>query len=132
MSSKPSGKQNDLTLDSIAPPAVAPSSPASEAIETLEKKELDQAQKLDLLKKQLGIQEQMDNIQGRGSWGSRIFWILLGWLIAVIACIGMQAFHAWGFHLSDPVLIAFISTTTVNVLGLGYIVARHFFQQPKE
>lgn len=132
MSSTPSGKHSDLTLDSIAPPPVVAPSIDSDAIERLEKRELDQAQQLDIVKKQIGIQEQLENMKGRGAWGPRIFWILLGWLLAVIACIGMQAFHLWGFHLSDAVLIAFISTTTVNVLGLGYIVARHFFQQPKE
>ncbi len=66
-------------------------------------------------------------IKGRGHWGTRIFWIMAGWLIAVILCVAFEGFRVFGFHLSDTVVIAFITTTTVNVIGLGYIVAKFFF-----
>ncbi len=69
-------------------------------------------------------------IDGRGHWDTRIFVIMAGWLIVVIGCVVLQGFRLLGFHLSDAVLIAFITTTTVNVIGLGYIVAKFFFSNP--
>jgi hypothetical protein len=66
-------------------------------------------------------------IKGRGDWGTRIFWIMVSWLAAVVIAVGLQGFGGWKFHLSDSVIIAFITTTTVNVIGLGYIVAKYFF-----
>lgn len=52
---------------------------------------------------------------------------MVGWLLSVILCLAFEGLHLWGFHLSDAVVIAFITTTTVNVIGLGYIVAKFFF-----
>ena len=42
-------------------------------------------------------------------------------------CI-LDGFGVWDkFHLSDAVMVVMLSTTTVNVLGLMYIVVRHLF-----
>lgn len=86
---------------------------------------------MELEKSQLLNQELLDNIVRRGNWGNRIFWLLLGWLIAVIAIVVLQGFSIAGFRLSDSIIIAFIGTTTADVLALGYIVAKYLFQTPK-
>jgi hypothetical protein len=123
-----SGKKSDLNIDSIAPPSVA-SSVESELIDTIEKQALDGALTLDLLKKQLEIQEQIQGIQGRSDWGPRIFWILVAWLVVVVVYVGLQGRRI--FTLSDTAIASFLGSATANVLGLGYLVARYFFRQPK-
>ena len=67
----------------------------------------------------------------RDKWAKRLFPLCAGWLLAVVAVLAFQGFHAWGFHLDDSVLIAFIGTTTADVLGLGYIVVNYLFPKPQ-
>jgi hypothetical protein len=68
-----------------------------------------------------------DDQEARNKWGERVFWLLAGWLIADFLCVCFQGFGYKGFHVSDPIIITLVSTTTVNVIGLGYIVANYLF-----
>ncbi len=54
-----------------------------------------------------------------------IFAIVVGWL-AVVAVLLLNA----GISRSDAVFVAALGTTSVNVLGLLYIVARYLFPIP--
>ena len=56
-----------------------------------------------------------------------IFGIVIGWLWAVRQLLVLPATD----RPTDAVLIAALGTTTVNVLGLLYIVARYLFPQQK-
>ncbi len=56
-----------------------------------------------------------------------IFGIVIGWLWAVRQLLVLPAAE----RPTDAVLIAALGTTTVNVLGLLYIVARYLFPQQK-
>lgn len=56
-----------------------------------------------------------------------IFGIVIGWLCAVRQLLVLPATD----RPTDAVLIAALGTTTVNVLGLLYIVARYLFPQQK-
>ena len=49
------------------------------------------------------------------------------WLTAVIATLFLEGFNFFGFHLSNSVLIAFITSTTASVLGLFVLVTRWLF-----
>lgn len=109
-----------ITIDSIVP---APESSTDVSTLSIEL-ELKQAQ---LETAQLLNQELQDNILRRGNWGNRVFWLLLGWLFAVVAVLFLEGFHYHGFHLENSVLIAFIGSTTADVVGLGYIVANYLF-----
>lgn len=51
--------------------------------------------------------------------------IISGWLIAVMLILVLNNCL---FHLSDPVLITLLGTTTATVIGLPAIVLRGFFQ----
>jgi hypothetical protein len=55
---------------------------------------------------------------------------MVAWLAIVVALVIAQGLGIRGFHLENPVLIAFIGSTTVNVLGLGYIVVNYLFGKP--
>jgi hypothetical protein len=59
-----------------------------------------------------------------------LFWLSVIWLIVILAFLlfaAIKTMFGIDFELSDAVLIALITTTTINVLGLFYIVARWLF-----
>jgi hypothetical protein len=84
---------------------------------------------IDCLQQELN--ELKDNHQLRLTYTARIFWLVVAWLACVVASIIMSGLAAWGFHLSDGVLIAFITSTTVNVVGLFVLVAKWMFPSGK-
>ena len=64
------------------------------------------------------------------TYGKSILSIVNWYLIAILVVVLLDGFGVrnWDrFHLSDPVMVVILSTTTVNVLGLMYIVVRHLF-----
>jgi|GEM_PF-4870000 len=67
----------------------------------------------------------------RKEYAGKLFWLIVSWLSAVIILIAMAGFRAWGFSLSDSVLIAFITSTTVSVLGLFIVAAKWLFPSDK-
>lgn len=68
-----------------------------------------------------------DNHNLRLSYTGKIFWLVVAWLVAVVASIALSGFSCHGFRLSDNVIIAFITSTTVNVVGLFVIVAKWMY-----
>src|SRR5688572_17029718 len=46
-----------------------------------------------------------------------LFILVMIWLFSVATLLLLQGFHIWGFNLSDTVIIAYITSTTVSVLG---------------
>jgi hypothetical protein len=114
-----------LTVDSIVE-VPAPAAPAEGAafvgIET---------QKLQLERLQLSNNAFRQDAEHRDKWARRLFPLCAGWLLAVVLVMGLEGFHVWGFHLDNSVVIAFIGTTTADVLGLGYIVVNYLFPKPQ-
>ncbi len=62
-----------------------------------------------------------------------IFYLIVAWLSLIFVIVILEGFgvtichHA--FKLSDPVVLALIGGTTVNVLGIFIIVVRYLFPQ---
>ncbi len=56
-----------------------------------------------------------------------LFVLVLLWLLAVLGVLIWQGLLTTERRLSDPVLIALLSTTTANVLGLLLAVTRYLF-----
>ena len=56
-----------------------------------------------------------------------LFVLVLAWLGSVALLLLLQGLKVWGFWLSDKVIIAFITSTTVSVLGLFHIAAKWLF-----
>jgi hypothetical protein len=56
-----------------------------------------------------------------------LFLLVVVWLLVVIIYTGFAGFNFRGFELSDSVLIAFITSTTVSVLGLFHYVAKWLY-----
>ena len=65
------------------------------------------------------------NIKLRKIYSKLLFWVLILWLIAILVVfvlIGRKI-----LLYADSVIIAFITTTTMNVIGIYLIVARYLF-----
>jgi len=56
-----------------------------------------------------------------------LFVLVVLWLGSVALLLLMEGFHLWGFDLSDKVIIGYITSTTVSVLGLFHIAAKWLF-----
>jgi hypothetical protein len=56
-----------------------------------------------------------------------LFSLIVLWLVSVMALTAAVGFHWWGFFLSDKVVMTYITSTTVSVLGLFHIAARWLF-----
>ena len=82
-------------------------------------------------REKLQIQGMTDDLRARKNWGKRVFVLLVGWLLVVVLSVMFQGFGWRKFHVSDSVLITLITTTTANVLSLGYIVANYLFPKSK-
>jgi hypothetical protein len=54
--------------------------------------------------------------------------VCAGWVTAIFVLLVLNGFGAAiYFKLSDSVLLAAIGSTTANILGIFYIVARYLF-----
>lgn len=80
---------------------------------------------LDALRQQ--VRESVDTHRLRLGYAKSLFRLVCAWLACVVLAVGLVGFKAWGFSLSDPILIAFITTTTINVVGLFIVVAKWLF-----
>jgi len=61
-----------------------------------------------------------------------IFGLVCIWLICVAVCVFLCGFKYHGFALTDKVLITFITSTTINVIGLFAVVAKWMFHPVKQ
>ena len=80
---------------------------------------------------QQDLQALKDTYGLRVSYTGRIFWLVVAWLACVVTCVVFSGFKFRSFQLSDNVLIAFITSTTVNVVGLFVLVAKWMFPSGK-
>jgi hypothetical protein len=87
--------------------------------------------------KDLDLQDKSQYIKARKTYAARVYWLVLGWLIATLLIvlfsgypgerISLFGLNMLGPKISDPVLIALISGTSVNVIGLLAIVIAYLF-----
>jgi hypothetical protein len=103
--------------------AVQPNDPlaaAGERILQLEEKIL----RLEHLSHDLRVEK--DRHKLRVPYIDRLYWLTVIWLLIVIIFLSLQA-TVKKFNLSDSVLIAFITSTTVSVIGLFVLVGKWLF-----
>jgi len=68
----------------------------------------------------------------REKYARHIFWLVCGWIVLIFVLLLLQGFSGFiGYKpLNDSVLIALISSTTVNVIGTLIIVLKYIFNVP--
>ncbi len=72
------------------------------------------------------------DIDERKKYARRFFILACFWLVAITVLLVLQGFGSFWFglmpfKLADTVLLAVIGSTTVNVLGILYVVANYLF-----
>ena len=122
-------------LDLVIP---AQSLPSAEAIATSEPSEPNLALSLErikldteqnaLEKAQHELHVERTMLEERRIYAEKLFMLSVVWTIFIGAFL--VAAGLGNLRVSDSVLIALITTTTANVLGLFYIVAKWLFPQP--
>ncbi len=105
--------------------ATAQPDPAVVAAETTSL-ELDQL-KLKVQRLENDLKEAKDLHSLRKEYTDKLFGLILWWLIIVVVFVLLSATARPAFNLSDTVLVAFITSTTVSVLGLFVLVAKWLF-----
>jgi hypothetical protein len=115
-----------LTVSGLGVEAIIDSPPAQVdanvvALATAERIELEKG----LLGSELKDREQ--DRSERFKYGQRIFRLLVGWLVVLGLVVVAEGIHFFGFHLSDPVIIALVGSTTASVISIFLIVANYLF-----
>jgi len=71
------------------------------------------------------------DLRERKKYANRFFCMAsawLAWIVCLLFSQGTQSFFRLSsFHLSDVVVLAAIGATTVNVIGILYVVANYLF-----
>lgn len=107
-----------VSLDDIVPStSPPPTQPDEKTIQ--ERQDLDKAY-LDSFKQ---------DVNQRKLFAPKIFLLIVWWLVGMFALLVLEGFHPLGFSLPESVLIAAISGTTLNVLGIFAIVANYIFRK---
>jgi hypothetical protein len=86
-----------------------------------EKKSLENA------RLQAEIDDLVQDRDQRKTYGNRLFWLVVVWLIVIGLILTMHGFSYVPFKLSVAVLTTLIGSTTASVLGLFAIVANYLF-----
>ena len=80
----------------------------------------------------------LQDIEERKTYARRIYRLICGWLIAVFILVYFHgAKLAWmghfvAFELPESVLIALVTTTTINIIGIFVVVANYLFETKKK
>lgn len=66
----------------------------------------------------------------RKRYAKNIFKLTCIWVAGIYFLLLLNGFgglYRWAFHLSDPLMLAAIGSTTANIIGVFLIVTRYFF-----
>ncbi|BDI29437.1 hypothetical protein CCAX7_14880 [Capsulimonas corticalis] len=120
----------DERLNQIVPPLT----PAPEGDETArqEHDEFDQiglqSRIEEVVTKHLANLSETESIESRREFKKKLYKITKWWLAGVIGVLVASGFKQWThFSLSDNVLIALITTTTISVIALFKTVMEYIF-----
>lgn len=82
---------------------------------------------LDNAKRRAEIENLDQDRDERKKYASRVFLLVVVWLVAIGMILVLQGFGIGKFDLSDNVLLMLIGTTTGSVVGIFLIVANYLF-----
>lgn len=89
--------------------------------------EEDSAQKIAIEDRREDLENKKQNRNQRKSYGNKLFVFLCVYMGLVFLVLLLCGFSLFGFTLSDTVLIALITTTTANVVGIFAFVVHYLF-----
>ena len=88
-----------------------------------------EAEDLDNQHKKAQLEDVKQDTEERKKYAFWFFLLACVWITIVTVLLLLQGFglRSWEFKLSDPVMLAVIGSTTVNILGILYVVANYLF-----
>lgn len=89
--------------------------------------ESDSAQKIALEDSREELENKKQNRSQRKTYANKLFMFLCVYMALVFLVLFFCGFSLLGFTLSDTVLVALITTTTANVIGIFAFVVRYLF-----
>ena len=89
--------------------------------------ENDSAQKIALEDSREELENKKQNRNQRKTYANKLFVFLCVYMALVFLVLLFCGFSLFGFTLSDTVLVALITTTTANVIGIFAFVVRYLF-----
>jgi hypothetical protein len=89
--------------------------------------DVNTATEVEELKKQAELRGLNQDIAERKKYAPYFFILFCVWLLLVATLLLFQGFGLAHFRLGEPVILAAIGATTVNVLGILYVVANYLF-----
>ena len=101
-----------------------------DSLTTVEQVNLETGKSLKDIKREQKLGEQHEVHETRLGYVLKLFCLIVIWLFIASLFVAFHGFHLWGFELSEKVLIALITSTTANVLGLFYVVAKWLYPAP--
>lgn len=118
------------TLDFKVIPRPEAGGQEPDAFTKSEVRALEQEAKLcELERQRMLLKGATQDVAERKLYANRVFLLVVWWLIAVLAFVFLSATgrSSEAFYVSDPVLIALITTSTGSVLGLFFLVMKYLF-----
>ena len=106
------------------------------AVETLVNNGEVDENSIKICKELIKLHRTMENTKARirlEKWTKRVICIyLLSVFALILACAVNFKIFNYIFNLSDTILVTILSTTTVNVIGLAFILMRGHFPQSED
>ena len=134
--SKSKGESPDLFPEFYQFPDLSKGASREEkALDELPPEEQEQNRKrslgeqLELAEKVQDIEDRKQDRGEREKYASRVYWLIVCWLIALAGILLLQGFEN-SFSLRENVVLALIGGTTANVLGIFIVVINYLF--PKD
>ena len=91
----------------------------------------EESEDLDAQRRKAELTGLKQDIDERKRYALLFFCRACGWMVIIVALLFLQgsrySIEGMRFKLSDPVMLAVIGSTTVNILGILYVVANYLF-----
>jgi hypothetical protein len=117
-------------LQTIRAPEKVPAEADPETTEQLD--HATQSHQLDRSGMRSELRSYNQDTDERKLFARRIFYLTCGWLTIVMLVVLADGFGTAGlipFRLSDPVVLGLIGSTTLNIVGVFYVVVNYLFQK---
>jgi hypothetical protein len=73
------------------------------------------------------LHDHRQNIGLRKEFAGKIYWLVIAWVASILVLLVLEGFKIDGFSLSNSVLLALIGSSTLNIVGLLYVVTHYLF-----
>jgi hypothetical protein len=118
--------------DIVVPPVPPAVQETAEAAVASEGRELDNEERIELARKRQALQHEIEDQEQRRSYARKLFQLTVGWFAGIAVLLLLQGFNGIPltpitFKLADSILLALISSTTVNVIAVFVIVVNYLF-----